>query len=82
MNDSIINLMKSHNERIDNFIKSELPKLLGYETLDKISLADWFAARELIRHQHFYEDAHNLLLLAKGNGIDARIDMQSKKIVY
>lgn len=84
-------LIQHHNNRIDNFISNELPKLLesdGVRVVTKdngeheISINDWFKAQDYIKSMNFYKEAMSILDIVRPLGFDVKINMQSNKLVF
>lgn len=80
--ETVKELIANANARIDKYVGEQLPKELGYETLDEMPMSEWFKAQELIKAQKFYETNHELLKVFRAAGFDVKMDMQSDKLVF
>ena len=85
------NLVEMHNNKVDNFMKESLPQLLkmaGVKVTKKengeyeIPMNDWFKAQSFIQTMNFYKDAMEILNMAREQGFDVKINMQSNKLVF
>lgn len=74
------NTVESHNWFIDEFIKT-IPQKLG-KTQDTLNACDWFKAQTIIKEEHLYEKAMQILEELRNDGHDVKIDMQSYKLLY
>lgn len=80
------NAVNAWNEKISNFMKVELPKLLESEGVriknGKISMNDWFKANEIIRKQNFYNEGHAIQMKLRDAGHDVKMNMQDNTLVF
>ena len=80
------NAVNEWNEKIDNFMANELPKLLESEGVrvknGKISMNDWFKAQGIVQKQNFYEEGHSIQMKLRNAGHDVKMDMQNHKLVF
>lgn len=77
----VIEIIKKHNESIDNYINGELAEKLNAKN-GKILMDNWFKAQNLIKEQNFYGKATKILRELRSKGFDVKIDMQSDKLTY
>ena len=79
------NAVNAWNEKIHNFMKVELPKLLEAEGLPvkngKIKMNDWFKAQEIIQRQNFYQEGHAIQMELRAAGHDVKMNMQDHTLV-
>lgn len=75
--DELITMAKRHNEAIDEYMNVTLKEHFGG---DKITLAQWFEAQQMIREQNFFEKAREILKPLRAAGIDCKMDAQSNKL--
>ena len=80
------NRVNAWNDKIDNFMNVELPKLLEAEGVrvknGKISVGDWFKANEIINRQNFYKEGHAVQMELRDAGYDVKMNMQNNTLVF
>ena len=77
----VIDIIKAHNESIDNYINGELAERLHAKG-GKIEMNQWFEAQRLIKEQDFYGKGRELQKKMRAEGFDVKMDMQANKLVY
>lgn len=80
------NAVKAWNEKIDNFMKVELPKLLEENGVTvkngKIKMNDWFKAQTIIQKQNFYAEGHKIQMELRDAGYDVKMNMQDNTLCF
>lgn len=79
------NAIKAWNEKIENFMKVDLPKLLEEKGVrvknGKIAMNDWFKAMQIVNDQKFYEAGHVIQMELRNAGHDVKMNMQDHTLV-